>query len=361
MSHRTARTAWQRCGVAIGASVLGLALALSLRSLGDVSVFPVFLAVVVFTTWFGGLGAGLLATALAVLAIDYYFEVPLNSLAITSADTVLNLVVFAATAVLVGLLMDHLQLAERLAASAQADAERSRNELSQLLDRMIDGVFGLDLNDRATIVYTNGRATQILLQGTPAANTDLVGRPIGDVLQPELRAPFESAYRRAWTARVPARFHVQCGQPPRWLEFSLYPAADGISVHCRDVTEQKEQEQQLLGAERREGRLEGAVVTAREIVHLLGNDINAAYVVLELLHTRPDIPAAIAELAGHALTQLRAAADHLDMLRHVVRVETRDTPGGPALDLSRSVEPPPPGDDEDRGGGATTRSSDSTR
>ena len=41
-----------------------------------------FLCAIMFAAWFGGVGPGLLATALSILAFDYYFVPPIDSFAI---------------------------------------------------------------------------------------------------------------------------------------------------------------------------------------------------------------------------------------------------------------------------------------
>jgi nucleoside-diphosphate kinase len=83
----------------------GLALLLSLAfwpaGTGNPLAIPVFLASVVVCALVGGLGPGLLTTALSFLAIDYFFEEPMYSLMITSVGTAVDLMTFALVAVLV--------------------------------------------------------------------------------------------------------------------------------------------------------------------------------------------------------------------------------------------------------------------
>jgi signal transduction histidine kinase len=60
---------------------------------------PLFFAAVMASAWYGGLGAGLFATTLSALALDYWFLPPLHSLDMGVAETV-HLLVFVAVAVL---------------------------------------------------------------------------------------------------------------------------------------------------------------------------------------------------------------------------------------------------------------------
>src|SRR6185503_9499334 len=51
-----------------------------------VDAIPVLLAAIGVTTWFGGVGPGLVAALLATLSVDYYFIEPIHSLTIPYKD-----------------------------------------------------------------------------------------------------------------------------------------------------------------------------------------------------------------------------------------------------------------------------------
>jgi response regulator RpfG family c-di-GMP phosphodiesterase len=85
------------------------------------------------------------------------------------------------------------------------------------------------------------------------------------------------------------------------------------------------------------GRLEGVTLAAREIVHLLSNDLSLAVGAIELLRLQMDLMPNALDLLHQAETGLNAADRHLRSLQKVVRVRTKETPVGPALDLARST------------------------
>ena len=85
------------------------------------------------------------------------------------------------------------------------------------------------------------------------------------------------------------------------------------------------------------GRLEGVSLTAREIVHLLSNDLSLAVGAIDLLRLRVDLTPTALALLREAEAGLVAADHHLRSLQRVVRVRTKETPVGPALDLARST------------------------
>jgi hypothetical protein len=84
-------------------------------------------------------------------------------------------------------------------------------------------------------------------------------------------------------------------------------------------------------------RLEGVRLTAREIAHLVNNDLTVAIGTLDLLRYRGDVPPHLQATLDKVLAGLSAATRHVEQLQHVKRVATRETPVGPSLDLERSL------------------------
>src|SRR5690242_21559222 len=73
------RSLVRRYGVAVAAVAVALLLKALLSSVLNVDIpFLLFFATVALSAWYGGLGPGLLATALAALSIDYLLLPPFN-------------------------------------------------------------------------------------------------------------------------------------------------------------------------------------------------------------------------------------------------------------------------------------------
>ena len=87
---------------------------------------------------------------------------------------------------------------------------------------------------------------------------------------------------------------------------------------------------------RDEARLEGVKLAAREIAHLLNNDLAVAVGLVDLLQDRLDLPPHLMDLLQGAAQSLDAAARHVEELQGVVRVVVKETPAGESLDLERS-------------------------
>ncbi|HEY7064872.1 MAG TPA: hypothetical protein VII06_25585 [Chloroflexota bacterium] len=103
----------------------------------------------------------------------------------------------------------------------------------------------------------------------------------------------------------------------------------------QDITDRKRAEQALQEA----ARLEGILIAAREIVHLLNNDLQHPTSLVDLLQEGSLSPERLQLLTAEASAALARAAHHVDQLRRVVRVATHETATGPALDLDRSTQP----------------------
>jgi C4-dicarboxylate-specific signal transduction histidine kinase len=87
-----------------------------------------FLGAIMITAWYGGIGPGLVATALSSLAFDYYFLPPIYSL-VAKPGEIPRLIVFTLSAVFVGA----LSAAQR---SATESLKRTRDDLKEKVQEL---------------------------------------------------------------------------------------------------------------------------------------------------------------------------------------------------------------------------------
>lgn len=115
----------------VGAAAAGTALALTytVSPVTEPVRSPLLLAAVVFSAWHGGLGAGLMASAIAVVS-KMYFILPPRGFRIDDVGDVLHLIVFVLVAVFISALTGALRRADaanrllvRNEQAARADAE----------------------------------------------------------------------------------------------------------------------------------------------------------------------------------------------------------------------------------------------
>jgi CheY-like chemotaxis protein len=92
----------------------------------------------------------------------------------------------------------------------------------------------------------------------------------------------------------------------------------------------------LVGTER--AQLVAVTLAARELAHVLNNDLALPVGALELLKEDPALLPHLRQIVEEAGAGLASAAGHVRRLQQVVRIQTKDTPVGRALDLERSAE-----------------------
>jgi hypothetical protein len=113
------------------------------------------------------------------------------------------------------------------------------------------------------------------------------------------------------------------------------------TVLIRELYAQRAREQEASHrAQEEAARLQGVVLTGRELSHLLSNDLAMTVGWIDFLCEHPDLPAELREVVDDAAVGLERAAEHLKRLQQVNRVATRQTPLGPALDLAQSAARP---------------------
>jgi signal transduction histidine kinase len=90
-----------RYGMAVVSTGVVTVLTLLLRPFLSHGVMALFFASVMISAWYGGLGPGLVASVLSVLAAEFFFFPPLYSFAVKSSDDVAQIVVFFIVTVLI--------------------------------------------------------------------------------------------------------------------------------------------------------------------------------------------------------------------------------------------------------------------
>jgi len=107
----------------------------------------------------------------------------------------------------------------------------------EILESMSDGFAAVDREWRYT--YVNRAAERNARLG----RDEMLGRTLWEVFPEFVGSQFESACRRAMDEGVTVHFEEYCAPLDSWFEQTIYPAADGITVYVRDITERKRAEQ----------------------------------------------------------------------------------------------------------------------
>ncbi|GIW07639.1 MAG: hypothetical protein KatS3mg060_2444 [Dehalococcoidia bacterium] len=221
-------------------------------------------------------------------------------------------------------------VSEILLRETMACAEDRRSRMLRMLDRITDGFVAIDRAWR--FVHVNPSAERLMGHSLD----EVVGRDIWEVFPEAMATLFGPAVLRAAETGEAIVVEDQVPFSGRWLEARIFPSADGLTVYLHDTTERvlaaREHEARVVA----EARLDGVILASREAAHLLNNDIALPMGLIELIQLDPGLSersrAMLAEISG-GLEQLH---EHIRRFQAIVRVETKETPIGPALDLSRS-------------------------
>ncbi|MEH2276786.1 MAG: DUF4118 domain-containing protein [Nostoc sp.] len=117
-----------------------LLLTLLLQPLLKSTIFLLFFAAVAVSAWYGGMEAGLLATALSTLALSYFFLEPVFSLFVASLDTILRLGLFVLVTILISLLNSELRTAKQHLQMSLQKLQVSEARFRRLVESNIIGV-----------------------------------------------------------------------------------------------------------------------------------------------------------------------------------------------------------------------------
>jgi|GEM_PF-665249 len=157
----------------------------------------------------------------------------------------------------------------------RVSAERNLRAM-HILESITQGFFALDPEWRFT--YVNREAQRILRR----APNELIGKRIWTEYPGMRGSRFEAAFRRAMGERVtPDSVTAYYPDHARWYEMQTYPAAEGIAVYFRDVTEQMEAqaERARLAAESEQLRrmYEAALSSTPDLVYVVDVDKRFTY------------------------------------------------------------------------------------
>jgi len=264
-----------RYGVAISSVALVLVATLAL-SRPEIRGTP-FTAAIIVSAWYGGMGPGLLAGGLSLLAMHQFILGPQRSFRAVTIDDAWYFLVFALSALLVAwitgtqrrtkveLQKAHDDLTARIRDLALANerlqaeilerrrVEAEAYEQASLLDLTHDSVFVRDLND--VITYWNRGAAE--RYGWSRA--EAVGRVSHQLTQTTFPAPLpqieSELYRTGqWEGELvhTKRDGTQVVVASRWsLQRDPQGRPAGVLETNNDITERKRAEETLLESERR--------------------------------------------------------------------------------------------------------------
>ncbi len=260
-----------RYGVALISFVLAWALLQSAR-LFTSTPFVLFYGAIMVSGWYGGLGPGVLVTALSALVLTHQVMPVLREVPPTPASDALRLIVFVVQGALISILTENLRRAQRNAVASQHEAEEARHEsalaaartragevlqdelrtrLAAIVESSDDAIVGLSPDGHVT---SWNRGAERLF-GWPAA--EIVGRRADQVVPEDERAAFAAALGRVRGGETvgPVEAHRMRRDGSRVdVSIVLSPLRDadnevvGASSIARDIGERRRAEEAIRRA-----------------------------------------------------------------------------------------------------------------
>ncbi|WP_292711565.1 MULTISPECIES: ATP-binding protein [unclassified Nostoc] len=123
--------------LAVGSALL---LTLLLQPLLKSTIFLLFFAAVAVSAWYGGMEAGLLATALSTLAVSYFFLEPVFSLLVASLDSIIRLGLFVVVTTFISIVNSELRTAKQHLQMSLQKLQVSEAKFRKLVESNIIGV-----------------------------------------------------------------------------------------------------------------------------------------------------------------------------------------------------------------------------
>jgi len=284
----TSRKQWIAYLVATVFTLLLLVLHLDLiRVIGACPILIIYLIPITISAFIGGLGPGLLATAVAAVGITWLLSQPATAFSLDEPVDLIQWLVLIASGVLVSVLIEALHRSHR-------QLDENRNFYAVTLASIGDAVIATD--EMGGVTFLNAEAERLTGWTSQAA----IGEPLMVVfptLHEETRAPMEDPVNKilhGTTLTEPTshsllisrdgqeRFITNRAAPIRQANGTII----GVVLVFQDVTERKKLEEQLRLSQKIEalGRLAGGVA------HDFNNIISIVQGYTALLATEPDIP-----------------------------------------------------------------------
>jgi len=337
------RSQLRRYSVAVITVVIALLLTRLIWWLIKPTLYPLFLAAVIVSSWYGGIGPGLLATALAALASAYFFTPPIYSLAVNRAEFIW-LFQFVLVALLINYLNARLRSTQRRAELNALEAQRNYERLRQIQESLrqseeryrllVEGVtdyaiFMLDTSGH--IISWNIGAERIL--GYQEA--EVIGQPFSRIFTPEAiqSGRPEQVLRQAVAEGFSRenRWHVRKDGTHLWSHCVVTALQDGslrgFAKIMQDITQRKqaeEEREQLLAREQAaRAEAEAANRSKDEFLAILSHELRTPMTAIigwtgmlnagKLDETRAAL--ALETIERNANSQLQLIEDLLDISR----------------------------------------------
>lgn len=268
-------------GVALLSVALALVTTLQLSDYLGATPTPLFFAAVMVSAWYGGLGPGIIATALSTLAIHYFLIEPIYHLSIPTVGTFVRLSVFVMAAILINSLNEAQRVARQRTEANFKSWRESEARFGCLAESNIIGTLVADLN--GAILEANdaflqmvGYTQEELRSGrmrwremTPPESMEVSERAVQELITTGSCTPFEKEYICKDGSRVAV------------LHGAVMSGEQRVTGFVLNLSERKQVEAIQQEAVRRERSLHAQVQAVNKQLETVLASINDQFLVLD--------------------------------------------------------------------------------
>lgn len=236
----------RRYAIAIASTILAMILRVAAGHwFAATSPFLFFMPAVMFAAWYGGLGPGIVATAVGAVLANYFLIPPVGTFAL-GFDELSRVALFIAVGIQISWLSGQMKAARQRAEHDAAAARRSEHLYRTLASNFPDGFVGLFDNElRWTLVAGAGLAAAGL------SRDRMEGQKVGETLPAHAQGGLEDLCRKTLQG-VPAKSEITqagrvyfCHALPLPLEGRGVPM--GMMI-LEDITDRVEARESLRAA-----------------------------------------------------------------------------------------------------------------
>lgn len=129
---------------------------------------------------------------------------------------------------------------------AESESREAKQRVTNILESITDGFLALDRDWSFT--YLNRRGEEIL-RALRKTSEPLLGKSFWEEFPATVGTELEGNFKRALRDQVTVDFQTYFEPVDQWFEIRVYPAAGGLSVYFRDVSERKKHQDTILRSE----------------------------------------------------------------------------------------------------------------